>query len=127
MVFSHDPYFKYDDHKVHYDSHVLTILSNEFKSWSVGNQTVLINHADMHHYQLQAAEQQAMKTQMQMMAAGNKPQAAPKQPTTATGESNAPSMDAGAGAMPEQTQTTGESVLSTGESGGAEAGPLPVG
>jgi len=120
IVLSHDPYFKYDDNKVHYDSHVLTILSNEFKTWSIGNQMVLINHCDMHHYQLQAQEQQMMKVQMAMAQAGQKPQAAPAQPTTATGESNAPASDAGAGMMPEQTQPAEAT-------GGAEAGPMPVG
>ena len=116
ILLSHDPYFKYDDNKVHYDSHVLTILSNEFKTWPIGNQMALINHTDMHHYQLQAQEQQMMKAQMQMAQAGQKPSAGPAPPTGATGESNAPAADAGAGVMPEQTQPTG-----------AEAGPLPVG
>ena len=116
IVLSHDPYFKYDEHKVHYDSHVLTILSNEFKSWPIGNQMCLINHTDMHHFSLQAMEQQQMKAQMAMLQAGKPPQAGSPPPTAATGEANAPSMDAGAGVMPEQTQATG-----------AEAGPLPVG
>jgi len=77
IVLNHDPYFKYDDHKVHYDSHVLTILSNEFKTWSVGNQMALINHCDMHHFSLEAIKQQEMKAQMNMAGAGVKPSAGP--------------------------------------------------
>lgn len=73
IVLSNDPYFKFDDNKVHYDSHVQTILSNEFKTWPVGNQMCLINHADMHHFQLQAIEKNAMKAQIEMANAG-KPQ-----------------------------------------------------
>ena len=124
IVMSHDPYFKYDDHKVHYDSHVLTILSNEFKSWPVGNQMTLINHCDMHHYSLQAIEQEQMKTQMQMAMAGQKPQAGQAQPTTATGEANAPPADISAGLPPGSEQ--GNQAQQT-QSTGAEVGPLPVG
>jgi len=105
VILSHDPYFKYDDNKVHYDSHVLMILSNEFKTWPVGNQMVLINHCDMHHFQLQAQEQEMIKAQMAMAAAGQKP----------TGEVGAPGQGTGAAPL-QQAQATE-----------VEPGLLPVG
>lgn len=53
-VLSHDPYYKYDNHQIHYESHVKTILSPEFQEWPPINQQILINHCDMHHYELEA-------------------------------------------------------------------------
>jgi len=64
-VISHDPYYKYDNHAIHYESHTKTILSPEFKEWDPINQTILINHNDMHHYEIQAQkEQQMMEAQL---------------------------------------------------------------
>ena len=70
-VISHDPYYKYDNHAIHYESHTKTILSPEFKEWPVINQTILINHNDMHHYEIQAQKEQQME--MEMMMGGGPP------------------------------------------------------
>jgi hypothetical protein len=61
-----DPYFKFDNDQVHFDSHLRVILSPEFRKWPVPHQQVLIGHNDMHYYQLEAAKQQMMMEQMQM-------------------------------------------------------------
>lgn len=66
IVLSHDPYYKYGDHRIHFDSHVKVILSKEFKTWPVANQTVLINHTDIHKMELEAQEQKAMENMQQM-------------------------------------------------------------
>lgn len=47
-----DPYFKYDDHQVHYDAHREFMLSDEFSELPMESQTVLIHHTDVHHMQL---------------------------------------------------------------------------
>lgn len=77
-VLMDDPYFKYDDDQVHYDSHTAIILSPEFKEWPIPNQLVMIGHADMHYYQLQAAKQQQMLALMQ--AQGKLPTAGAQPP-----------------------------------------------
>lgn len=74
-VLSHDPYYKYDKHSVHFATHTKLILSPEFKDWDLINQIILINHNDMHHYELQAQKEQQM---MDMMA--SKGGAPPGQP-----------------------------------------------
>lgn len=66
VVLSHDPYYKYGDHRIHFDSHVKIILSKEFKAWPKANQTVLINHTDIHKMELDAQEQKAMENMQQM-------------------------------------------------------------
>jgi hypothetical protein len=75
VVLSFDPYFKYDNHQVHFDSHIRVILSPEFKEWSVTKQTVLINHADMHHFALEAQRQKDLSeaVQMQQLGGGGAP------------------------------------------------------
>lgn len=65
-VLIHDPYFKFDDDQVHYDSHTRVILSPEFHSWPIPNQMVLIGHTDMHYFQLEAVKQQALQEQIQL-------------------------------------------------------------
>lgn len=70
-----DEYFKYDNDQVHYDSHVKVILSPEFRKWPIPNQMVLIGHADMHYYQMEAVKQQEL--QAMMMARGGPPGGAP--------------------------------------------------
>lgn len=60
VVLGIDPYYKYDNHRVHYDSHTKAILNPDFKDWPEANQKVLMNHTDMHHYEIQAQEQQEM-------------------------------------------------------------------
>lgn len=51
-VIMEDPLFKYDDHKIHYESHRKAILSDEFSELPPESQVVLINHADAHHQQV---------------------------------------------------------------------------
>ena len=77
-VLIHDPYFKFDNDQVHYDSHIRVVLSPEFKEWPIPNQMVLIGHADMNYFQLEAAKQQEMMDQMQL--AQLKGGAPPEQP-----------------------------------------------
>ncbi len=72
-VFSHDPYYKYDNHQIHFESHTKVILSPEFKEWPVINQTILINHNDMHHYSIEAQKQQEMIQMIQMQGGGRQP------------------------------------------------------
>lgn len=47
-----DPYFKYDNHQVHYDLHREEIISEAFSELDPRSQTVLIHHTDIHHMQL---------------------------------------------------------------------------
>ena len=81
-IFMHDPYFKFDNNQVHYDSHIAIILSPEFKEWSVANQMVLINHTDMHHFAIEAEKQKAMQemARMEQMRTGEPPAGPEGQP-----------------------------------------------
>jgi len=83
-----DPYYKYDNHKVHYDSHTRTILSHEFKEWPEDNQTVLINHTDMHFFELEAQRKKAMveAAQMQQLGGGGAPPKPQDQPEPIQGK-----------------------------------------
>ena len=74
-VVSNDPFYKYDNHAIHYESHTKVILSPEFKEWDPINQQILINHNDMHHYELEAQKQQQMMEMqaMQGMKGGGGP------------------------------------------------------
>lgn len=100
-VLSMDPYYKYDRHEVHFDSHTKIILSAEFKTWPRWNQEILINHNDMHHFELKAKQQQAQEHQLKMAEMKYKPQAPkPKQvqPGVVTAQpspESAPPVDAG--------------------------------
>lgn len=76
-IFSHDPYYKYDNHHIHYESHTKVILSPEFKEWPEINQTILINHNDMHHYEIEAQKQQEMLQMMQAQGGGRQPKRLP--------------------------------------------------
>ncbi|MBU0906616.1 MAG: hypothetical protein KKE05_00495, partial [Nanoarchaeota archaeon] len=88
IVLSHDPYFKYDDDQIHYREHTKYILSKEFAVLPVVNQTLLINHTDIHHARILAVEQQEMEKMAKMQAMkmeneqANKP---PPQPSQQTG------------------------------------------
>ena len=84
-ILSNDQYFKYDDHMIHYDSHIRLILSAEFKNWPAPNQVILINHTDMHHFANQAAAMQQAMAQQQAQSP-----ASPRQP----GPTNTPNMPA---------------------------------
>jgi hypothetical protein len=76
-VISDDPYYKYDNHQIHFESHTKVILSPEFKEWPVINQTILINHNDMHHYSIEAQKQQEMIQMLQMQGGGQRPKGPP--------------------------------------------------
>ena len=69
-VISHDQYYKYDNHAVHYDSHTKVILSPEFRDWDPVNQIILINHNDMHHYELESQKKQQMMETMALNGKG---------------------------------------------------------
>jgi hypothetical protein len=58
-VVNDDPYFKYDNHEIHYETHREFMLSDEFAELPQQAQTILIHHADIHHMQIM----EAMKNQ----------------------------------------------------------------
>ena len=85
-IVSHDPYYKYDNHHVHFDSHTKVILSPEFKEWPLINQTILINHNDMHHHEIEAQKQQEIMEMLQAQggAGGRRqPEGPPPEPVEA--------------------------------------------
>jgi hypothetical protein len=55
-VVGEDPYFKYDVHQIHYETHRQFMLSDEFAELPQEAQVVLIHHADAHHHQVVAEE-----------------------------------------------------------------------
>jgi hypothetical protein len=60
-VVNDDPMFKYDNHKIHYETHRNFILSPQFQDLRPEAQTVLISHTDLHKMlmdQLQQAQMQ---------------------------------------------------------------------
>ena len=63
-----DPLFKFDDHKIHYETIRMFILSDEFKELPKQAQTVAIYHADTHKIFMDYQQQQ--ETQMEMMKSG---------------------------------------------------------
>ena len=68
VVLSPDPYYKYDNHQIHFAEHTKQILSKEFRVWPVDQQLSLINHNDMHNYSIQAAQQTAMEQAAQQQS-----------------------------------------------------------
>ena len=58
-IISSDPVFKFGDHKIHYDAHLAVILGKEFLSLSPVKQQILIQHADIHKWELNALEEKA--------------------------------------------------------------------
>jgi hypothetical protein len=48
VVVNLDPFFKYDNHGIHYDTHRKYIISPEFAELPEQYQTVMIHHADLH-------------------------------------------------------------------------------
>jgi len=95
-VLSNDPYYKYDNHQVHYDNHTKVILNPDFKDWPVANQKVLINHTDMHHYEIQAQEQAEMERAAQMaeLKYGDKEKEAASTGTQSPGKENVAAVSA---------------------------------
>jgi len=65
-VINDDPYFKYDNHQIHFETHRRFIISKEFKTLPMKSQTVLIAHTDIHHKLYQAELQRQMKQQIMM-------------------------------------------------------------
>jgi len=56
QVVVNDPFFKYDDHKIHYESHRRCIMSEAFQEWSPEGKRVMIAHIDTHHMMIVEAE-----------------------------------------------------------------------
>ena len=52
-VLVYDPFFKYDNHATHYETHRKFVISPEFKELPRRYQTVLIEHADLHKKMIQ--------------------------------------------------------------------------
>ena len=61
VVVNKDPYFKYDNHPIHYEVHRRSILSKEFETYTERARTVLIAHTDIHNMLVQAAMMQGME------------------------------------------------------------------
>ena len=55
-VLMDDPFFKYDNHEIHYESHRKVIMSEEFTELPQQIQTVMIGHTDVHHMQVVEAQ-----------------------------------------------------------------------
>lgn len=55
-VLVHDPFFKYDNHMIHYEQHRRCIMSEAFTEWDAKSQKIMIAHADTHHMQVVEAE-----------------------------------------------------------------------
>jgi hypothetical protein len=55
-VLVHDPFFKYDEHQVHYDIHRKYLISEQGSELDERAMTVLIGHADAHHMQVVEAQ-----------------------------------------------------------------------
>jgi len=68
VVLSDDPYYKYDNHQIHYAEHTKQILSKGFRVWPVDQQLLLINHNDMHNFSIQAEQQVAMEQAAQQQS-----------------------------------------------------------
>jgi hypothetical protein len=63
IVENEDPFFKYDNHAVHYEVHRRFILSKEFTSIPTKARTVLMAHNDIHHMLMMSQLEQAMGEQ----------------------------------------------------------------
>ena len=51
-VLVHDPFFKYDNHQIHYETHRRCIMSEAFGEWDEKSKQIMISHTDTHHMQL---------------------------------------------------------------------------
>ncbi len=56
LVLNDDPLFKYDPPLIHYEIHRRKIMSDEFKSWPLKAQTILIGHAEIHKAMIPPAQ-----------------------------------------------------------------------
>lgn len=86
-----DPYFKYDNHEVHFEIHRRQILSPEFKEWPLRNQTVLIHHTDITNAVLQANKQAMMMQEQEAAMAQEAMEKGPPGPNSGDQESMADS------------------------------------
>jgi len=69
-VLNEDPFFKFDDHAIHYEVHRRFILSKEFKTIPMKSQTVMIAHNDIHHQLMMDEIQKQMEFQLLMEGKG---------------------------------------------------------
>jgi hypothetical protein len=58
-VINNDPFFKYDNHPIHFEVHRRWILSPEFKTIPMQSQVLFMSHNDAHNMLVQAAAMQA--------------------------------------------------------------------
>ena len=70
VVVNEDPYFKFDDHAIHYEIHRKFILSKEFKTLPMKAQTIMIAHNDIHHQLMMQQIQQQQEFQLLMEGKG---------------------------------------------------------
>lgn len=74
VVISDDPYFKFDDHQVHYEMHRRFVLSGQFKMLPPPIQEAMIAHIDIHKMMIDAqAMEAAQKAAMVAETAGVPP------------------------------------------------------
>lgn len=72
-VVNDDPFFRFDDHTVHYETHRKCILSKEFKETTKESQTILMAHNDIHKQLMIEEQQRMMEQQMMMKGKGEEP------------------------------------------------------
>ena len=82
IVLSDDPYFKFDDHNIHYETHRRFILSGEFRELPPPIQEGMIAHVDVHKMMIdaqamEAAQKAAMVAEAGGLMPGEMPPGAP--------------------------------------------------
>ena len=71
-----DPYFKFDDHALHYESHQRFILGDAFHDLPEGDQRKFMAHTELHKHVMELEVQRArteMMVQQAMMTEAQEP------------------------------------------------------
>ncbi len=63
-----DPLFELDNHAIHYDSHLRKAMTDEFLSWELKNQRILIAHTLLHKDAMDRAIEEAQIKAIKMQA-----------------------------------------------------------
>jgi hypothetical protein len=83
-IANNDPYFKFDDHAIHYEAHVRFILSDAFKDLPDKIQKKFMAHTELTkaiiEMEVKKAQMEAMTNQLAMMQAQQPEQPAPPMP-----------------------------------------------
>jgi len=73
VVVNDDPLFKFDNHKIHYETHRNFILSPQFQDLKQEAQTVLIAHTDLHKMLMDQMQQAQFQAEQGVEAAKQQP------------------------------------------------------